>query len=46
MRSKPEGALGAPAVPALGRVLEFMRVVWALDQRAADDLEARSSRRW
>lgn len=31
MRSNREGDLGAPVVPDLGPVLEFMRVVWALD---------------
>ena len=31
MRSNRKGALGFSAVPAMGPVLEFMRVVWALD---------------
>lgn len=31
MQSPKEGAWGAPAIPALGPVLEFLRVVWALD---------------
>jgi MarR family transcriptional regulator, organic hydroperoxide resistance regulator len=31
MHSNQEGALGFSAVPAMGPVLEFMRVVWALD---------------
>ena len=31
MLSNREGALRFPAVPAMGPVLDFMRVVWALD---------------
>jgi MarR family transcriptional regulator, organic hydroperoxide resistance regulator len=31
MQSNREGSFGFPAVPAMGPVLEFMRVVWALD---------------
>jgi DNA-binding MarR family transcriptional regulator len=31
MHLNREGSLGFPAVPAMGPVLEFMRVVWALD---------------
>ena len=31
MHSNREGALGFSAIPAMGPVLEFMRVVWALD---------------
>jgi MarR family transcriptional regulator, organic hydroperoxide resistance regulator len=31
MQSNREGPLGFSAVPAMGPVLEFMRVVWALD---------------
>ena len=31
MHSNQEGAFGFSAVPKMGPVLEFMRVVWALD---------------
>ncbi|HTY61385.1 MAG TPA: MarR family transcriptional regulator [Acidobacteriota bacterium] len=31
MQSNPEGVLGFSAVPTMGPVLDFMRVVWALD---------------
>jgi MarR family transcriptional regulator, organic hydroperoxide resistance regulator len=31
MQSNREGSFGFSAVPAMGPVLEFMRVAWALD---------------
>jgi MarR family transcriptional regulator, organic hydroperoxide resistance regulator len=43
MQSLRESATGSPAVPAMGPVLEFMRVTWALDhalQKTSKHMEA------
>jgi MarR family transcriptional regulator, organic hydroperoxide resistance regulator len=40
MQSHHESAFGAPTIPELGSVLDFMRVLWALDHA----LQSRSKR--